>query len=236
MIKRIHFVRVLVWLLEISRTCFMLSQSMPSGRLKSFRGGCLCGAIRYEASGQPYNITHCHCLDCRRSSGAPFVTWASFRRNEFRFVRGRPRKLRWAGRQRSFCPQCGAALTFMSGPDEIDVTVCSLDNAGRVLPADHTWTEDRLPWIRLADNLPAYRRKRQIKAVGSQPRSLFVNQSHAGRSMTSTRQRSAARRNIKKAAAAAKRKRTVAHLPKSTRTALGREGAKAARSKRRHRK
>jgi len=54
--------------------------------------------------------------------------------------------------------------------------------------------------------------------------------------MTSTRQRSAARRNIKKAAAAAKRKRTIAHLPKRTRTALGRQGAKVARSKRRHRK
>jgi hypothetical protein len=53
--------------------------------------------------------------------------------------------------------------------------------------------------------------------------------------MTSTKQRAAARRNIKKAASAAKRKRTVAHLPKKTRTALEKQGAKAARSKRRHR-
>jgi hypothetical protein len=52
--------------------------------------------------------------------------------------------------------------------------------------------------------------------------------------MASTKQRAAARRNIKKAAGAAKRKRTIAHLPKSTRTALGKKGAKAARSKRRH--
>jgi hypothetical protein len=43
----------------------------------------------------------------------------------------------------------------------------------------------------------------------------------------------AARRNIKKAAGAAKRKRTIAHLPKKTRSALGKEGAKAARRKRR---
>jgi len=47
--------------------------------------------------------------------------------------------------------------------------------------------------------------------------------------MASNKQKTAARRNIKKAAAAAKRKRTVAHLPKSTRTALGKEGAKAAK-------
>jgi hypothetical protein len=44
-------------------------------------------------------------------------------------------------------------------------------------------------------------------------------------------QRTAAQRNIKKAAAAAKRKRTIAHLPKATRTALGKKGA-AARKKR----
>lgn len=50
--------------------------------------------------------------------------------------------------------------------------------------------------------------------------------------MATASQRSAARRNIKKAAKAAKRKRTVAHLPKKTRTALGKEGAKAAKRKR----
>jgi len=51
--------------------------------------------------------------------------------------------------------------------------------------------------------------------------------------MASGKQRAAARRNIKKAASAARRKRTIAHLPKKTRTALGKEGAKAARRRRR---
>lgn len=51
--------------------------------------------------------------------------------------------------------------------------------------------------------------------------------------MASARQRAAARRNIKKAARVARRKRTIAHLPKRTRTALGKQAAKAARQKRR---
>jgi hypothetical protein len=51
--------------------------------------------------------------------------------------------------------------------------------------------------------------------------------------MATAKQRAAARRNIKKAATAAKRKRTIAHLPKRTRTALGKQGAKTARKKRR---
>ena len=51
--------------------------------------------------------------------------------------------------------------------------------------------------------------------------------------MASRKQRTAARRNIKKAARAAKRKHTISKLPSRTRTALGKEGAKAARRKRR---
>jgi hypothetical protein len=50
--------------------------------------------------------------------------------------------------------------------------------------------------------------------------------------MASAKQRTAARKNIKKAAQSAKRKRTIAHLPKSVRTALGKQGAKVARQRR----
>ncbi len=121
-------------------------------------GGCLCGSVRYEATEQPFNITHCHCLDCRRSTGAPFVTWASFRPTEFRITAGQPQDLRWAGRLRSFCPHCGTSLTFMTDRDanELAVTVGSLDQPAAVTPADHTWVDDRLPWIHLADGLPTY--------------------------------------------------------------------------------
>jgi hypothetical protein len=51
--------------------------------------------------------------------------------------------------------------------------------------------------------------------------------------MPSEKQRSAARENIRKAANIAKKKRTIAHLPKSTRTALGKQAAKVAKDKRR---
>jgi len=130
--------------------------------IQTIQGGCLCGAVRYEATGQPYNITHCHCTDCRRSSGAAFVTWASLRRTEFRFTRGEARVLRWAGRVRSFCAGCGTPLTFMLAPDseEVDVTVCSFDHPQIVSPTDHTWVDDRLPWIRLDDGLPAHGQSR----------------------------------------------------------------------------
>jgi hypothetical protein len=51
--------------------------------------------------------------------------------------------------------------------------------------------------------------------------------------MATQKQKTAARKNIKQAASAAKKKQTVKHLPKSTRTALGKQGAKKAAEKRR---
>ena len=124
-------------------------------------GGCLCGSVRYEAAELPYNTGHCHCADCRRSSAAPFVTWATFRRDSFRFVTGQPRELSWAGRLRSFCEHCGTPLTFLAGADadEIEVTVCSFDCPAGVSPGDHTWVHDQLPWIHLDDGLPQYDRE-----------------------------------------------------------------------------
>ena len=49
--------------------------------------------------------------------------------------------------------------------------------------------------------------------------------------MATTKQKTAAKRNVKKAATAAKSKRTVAHLPKKTRTALGKQANKVKRQK-----
>ena len=124
----------------------------------AIQGGCLCGAVRYEATGRPYDVTHCHCVDCRRSSGAAFVTWASFRSDAFRFTLGEPRIVSWAARLRSFCGSCGTPLTFMAArdADEVDVTVCTFDSPESISPEDHTWVDDRLPWIRTADGLPTY--------------------------------------------------------------------------------
>jgi hypothetical protein len=50
--------------------------------------------------------------------------------------------------------------------------------------------------------------------------------------MSSARQKAAARRNVKKAAAAAKSRKTISHLSKATRTALGKQGAKVAKEHR----
>jgi len=50
--------------------------------------------------------------------------------------------------------------------------------------------------------------------------------------MATTKQRTAAKRNIRKAISAAKRKRTIAHMPRRTRTALGKQASAVAQRKR----
>ena len=50
--------------------------------------------------------------------------------------------------------------------------------------------------------------------------------------MATSRQVSAAKRNVKKARAGAQKKRSIAHMPAKTRTALGKQGAAVAKRKR----
>jgi hypothetical protein len=134
--------------------------------MKAIEGGCLCGAIRYRAGGQPYGITHCHCKTCRRASGAPFVTWAGVDMDKFTFINGKPASYASSVNvTRTFCSKCGTALTYQRAelPGSIDVTVGSMDDPEALSPEDHTWTESRLSWISLGDGLPAYPRERKLE-------------------------------------------------------------------------
>jgi hypothetical protein len=131
---------------------------------RSIEGGCLCRAVRYRASGKAYGITHCHCQTCRRASGAPFVTWAGFDVDKFSYTRGEPVSYASSSHVvRTFCGKCGTPLTYhrLDLPHSIDVTVSSMDTPEMLKPEDHTWTESRLSWVVLCDDLPAYPRERK---------------------------------------------------------------------------
>ena len=128
----------------------------PCGAL---RGGCFCGAVRYEADAAVDHETLCHCSICRRTSGAPMVAWFSVPRSALVFTAGTPVYFSSSDHgTRGFCSRCGTPLTFASThlPNELDVTTCSLDAPERVPPRDHTQTSAQLPWLALGDALPRY--------------------------------------------------------------------------------
>jgi hypothetical protein len=122
-------------------------------------GGCFCGAVRYQVDGTPFHETLCHCSICRRTSGAPFVAWASFPRGGFRFTSGLPARFQSSQRgTRSFCANCGTPLAFehRDFPAEVDITLCSLDEPESIPPKDHTYRGNKLSWIDRIDALARY--------------------------------------------------------------------------------
>ena len=51
-------------------------------------GGCLCGAIRYEADHQPLVSALCHCRMCQKVHGAAFGTYCFVKAEQIRLTAG----------------------------------------------------------------------------------------------------------------------------------------------------
>ncbi len=129
--------------------------------ISRYDGGCLCGLIRYRIEGSlaPAGAGYCHCRLCQHSSGAPVIAWATFYRSDMQFVAGAPAVFRSSPKgARQFCAACGTLLAFAytDGPDEIDVTIASLDYPESVVPTYHLWTSSQISWFQLDDELLCY--------------------------------------------------------------------------------
>lgn len=119
-------------------------------------GGCLCGAVRYRAPGPVVRVNHCHCSQCRRSTGAVAATWAKLRRDGFELLAGAPAWYRSSDfARRAFCAACGSTLFWQrDGSDGIDVAVGTLDEAGPLAADDQCGVEGRLAGFSLDRDLP----------------------------------------------------------------------------------
>lgn len=122
-------------------------------------GGCLCGNIRYTVQGPAAQTTVCHCSDCRKASGAPYVAWTFFPSGApLVWTKGQPKLLTFAGRERSFCGDCGTPLKFYdpSIPEWFEINTCTFDDPTPLEPADECWTVDRIPWTLHLQDLPKF--------------------------------------------------------------------------------
>ena len=122
-------------------------------------GGCLCGSIRYRLGAESLRTAHCHCSQCRRASGAAFLTRVAFPADSFAFFQGEPAIYRASAKaERTFCPNCGTPLTFRhtESTPQIDVTAGSLEDAQAVRPVHHIWDSARLGWLNMDDGLLRY--------------------------------------------------------------------------------
>lgn len=122
--------------------------------MEQVSGGCLCGAVRLVAVGQPFRVGICHCLDCRRHHGALFHASAIFSEQAVT-ITGETRD--FAGR--FFCPRCGSSVFSRSG-DEVEVNLGALDAPDQFVPTYELWTIRREAWLPPFPHTRRYERDR----------------------------------------------------------------------------
>ncbi len=129
-------------------------------------GGCLCGAVRYEATEPMSKGVVCHCRVCQRTTGSAFEAIVRFPRTAFRFTKGEPKRYRSSSiMEKCFCPNCGSTLTdrylvrmsAKRSPDMVLVHIGTLDKPEAVSIASHYGVESQLPWVHFDDGLPRAR-------------------------------------------------------------------------------
>ncbi len=109
--------------------------------MRHFEGGCLCGNVRFVASGSPYRVGICHCLDCRKHHGALFHASAIFPESAVT-IDGETKD--YAGRY--FCPRCGSSV-FSKSEDEVEINLGALDASDQFKPTYELWTIRRESWL-----------------------------------------------------------------------------------------
>jgi hypothetical protein len=129
---------------------------------RRYTGGCLCGAIRYEAEGEPAYAGHCYCSDCRKASGAGFIPFMGFASAAMRFS-GQTRVFRSVAANggeaaRNFCPNCGG-LVFGGVVGETDshtIYAGSLDDPSLFRPTIAIFTRARPDWAPMPVGLTVF--------------------------------------------------------------------------------
>ena len=128
----------------------------------SFSGGCLCGAVRYQSNSAPVSGGHCHCVDCRKSSGTGHGSHVIASDDDFSLSG----ELRFyevpadSGNivSRGFCPTCGSAvLSRNSGmPGIVFPRASSLDDPEVFQPQMIVYASRAPSWDVMDSELPAF--------------------------------------------------------------------------------
>jgi hypothetical protein len=119
---------------------------------QAYTGGCACGAIRYEISGEPIFQNHCHCRDCQHKSGTGHGSYLTFMSTGV--TQSGQAKL-WnmvadsgKTKTRAFCPACGSPVyqTYPAAPEVFTVHAASLDEPSRFKPQAVTYAVRAHEW------------------------------------------------------------------------------------------
>ena len=129
------------------------------------QGGCYCGAIRYEANGDPMMRAECYCRECQYITGGSNVLVMAMPIDGFTLVKGAVKGFTRDDIEhavtREFCEHCGTHL-FTRAPgfkEGVIIKVGSMDDPslfGKADSANHV--SDALPHHRLPDDIPLHQK------------------------------------------------------------------------------
>jgi hypothetical protein len=127
-----------------------------------FKGGCLCGSIRYEGSADPAMAGNCHCRDCQKSTGGAMASVLAAPAGTIK-ITGKPKYFAVKGEsgksvQRGFCADCGSPLfsKVEAIPDMLFVKAGTLDDPTYFKPAFDIFTSSAQPWDHMNPALPKF--------------------------------------------------------------------------------
>jgi molybdopterin-guanine dinucleotide biosynthesis protein A len=116
------------------------------------RGQCHCGKVRFVVHFPSRFCVHCHCLSCRQSHSAGFVTWVGFKADQFAVLAGFDELAGYEsspGTRRTFCRTCGTKLFFESArrPGEVHIPLAVFTSPIDREPEGHAFYEEHVAWI-----------------------------------------------------------------------------------------
>lgn len=126
-------------------------------------GGCYCGAVRYEAEGEPMMQAQCHCRECQHITGGSPNVFIAMPIPGFRYVKGEARAFARKDLEspvtREFCPECGTHIVARAPSfPAVILKAGSLDDPSAVSPQLAIFTVDKQPFHRIPEGIPAFER------------------------------------------------------------------------------
>ncbi|MBW8880444.1 MAG: GFA family protein [Asticcacaulis sp.] len=120
-----------------------------------YKGGCQCGAVRFEVEGPLGRASVCHCRMCQKAFGNVFAPLVSVREaTSFRWTKAEPARFQSSNLvRRGFCPLCGTPLTY-EAPDGVAVAIGAFDHPGQIVPDITYGVEGRVAWMDHVNDWP----------------------------------------------------------------------------------
>jgi hypothetical protein len=121
-------------------------------------GGCLCGAVRFKAEGEPLNVRICHCRNCQKAMGSPFFARALFDQRSLKVEGETAQYPSSEALERVFCKRCGTRMfSRRTNGTVVGVALAAFDDRNAFQPTEHIWLSEKMDWVRIDDGLKQYR-------------------------------------------------------------------------------